>query len=155
MSNKTIAAYCSVFRYIHENILPLDCQYFMVDYEVAVKRALETVVPGIDVRHCWFHHNQANKRNVKKLGKPFTDYLQNDEQAKRLFKKLLCLPLLPADEIVAAFADLKLEVYALNSANYNRFMDYYERQWIQRVFAKFSFLFLIYISPFHLIFTSK
>lgn len=133
MTKKTTEAYQAVFSYIHENILELQCSQFMMDYEKAMQKGLELVMPDINVRHCWFHHKQANVRNAKKLGKAFTTFLQSNESAKRCYKKLLCLPLLPVDKINGAFEELKAEAHSFNSTHFNRFIKYYERQWIKRV----------------------
>lgn len=56
-------------------------------------------------------------------------------EAKRFYYKLLCLPLLPADQIKMAFEQLKLqaEVYADFKAfpgAFDRFFIYFNNQWI-------------------------
>lgn len=133
MTKKTTEAYRAVFGYINDHILSLRCSVFMMDYERAMQNGLELVVSDINIRHCFFHNKQANVRNAKKLGKEFKTYLQSNDEAKRCFKKMLCLPLLPADKIEAEFQDLKIEVAGFNSQSFKRFTNYYERQWIQRV----------------------
>lgn len=64
--------------HIHENVHSLQCSVFMMDYERATLQALGVIIPGTDLRHCWFHFKQANLRNATKLGKHFMEFLQKN-----------------------------------------------------------------------------
>lgn len=60
MTKKTDVAYHAVFKYIHENVLSLECKVFMMDYEKAAQKGLKNAVPEMVVKHCWFHFKQVS-----------------------------------------------------------------------------------------------
>lgn len=60
MTNKTIRAYQSLFaelRNIYGNIL--QPEGIMIDFEDALRAALEANFPNAVIRHCHFHHSQV------------------------------------------------------------------------------------------------
>lgn len=61
--------------------------------------------------------------------------LFSDDMAKRIYLKLLCLPLLPAKDIRSAFTDLKKQAkerQMVRNAHgaFDHFLEYYHHQWI-------------------------
>lgn len=132
MTNKSQDAYESVFRYINDNVMSLECAEFMSDYETALRNAFSAVVPGAKMSACFFHFCQACKRNAMKLP-AMIKLIRSDSTAEAIYYKLLCLPLLPADQIVPAFNMLKSEAFGLNKAIFAPFFKYYENQWLKRV----------------------
>lgn len=106
MSNKSEDAYKAVFRYVNDNVMTLDCSLFMADYEKALRNGFASVVPQAKFLGCWFHFCQAVKRQAMKM---FTlmKLIRSDKDDERLYYKLLCLPLLPADKICSAFETIK------------------------------------------------
>lgn len=128
MSRKTKRAYTAVFKYIHENIIPLTCKSFMTDYEKAMRAGLLDVLPNGTATACVFHFKQAAKRNARK-SPALIKFLNSTPNAKRLYYKLLSLPLLPAVEIANAFAELKKQALDMNKV-FSTFLNYFEQQWI-------------------------
>lgn len=138
MSCKKTACYSHLFNRIHTDILPLHCAA-VTDYERALRKALKDVI-GADTEYigCWFHYTQAVRKHSMqaRLSKSFA---QNKE-LKSLYHRLLCLPLLPVIEIDVAFALLKKKFLLIGNAVVEKFVvDYFEKQWMQRV----SYLFII------------
>lgn len=132
MSRKTEAAYTAVFKYLHENVMPLHGLSFMSDYEKALRNGFSNVVPNLHMSACWFHFTQACKRKAMKLPKMIKS-IRADKKAESIYRQLLCLPLLPAQEIEGAFAMLKLRALASNLIEFQDFFKYYEHQWLIKV----------------------
>lgn len=142
MSNKTEANYKAVFMYIHENVMSLNCELFMTDYERAMRNGLSAVVPNAEPRACWFHFTQATKRNAKKLSE-LMQFINTSQQGKEIYYHLLCLPFLPEHLIIPAFEKLKLQANALHPRAFKRFLIYFENQWLINV-RKFYFSFICF-----------
>lgn len=66
-------------------------------------------------------------------GAQFKDRIYNDEHCRRLYYKLLCLPLLPQQHILEQFETIEKDGRSLESPLMNKFLKYYRRQWIERV----------------------
>lgn len=67
MTNKSQVAYEAVLEYINSNIVDLTCEWFMTDYEQALRNAITKIVPTARLAACWFHFCQAVKRNIREL----------------------------------------------------------------------------------------
>lgn len=133
MSRKTTAAYTAVFRYIHNNILPLRGHKFIIDYEQAIKRALQAVYgDSMLIVHCWFHFCQAVRKNAMKHA-GLMNFIRSNDVLSSVYYKIMCLPLLPPDEIGIAYQNLESTAHALNSQRMNSFFGYFERQWLEKV----------------------
>lgn len=102
----------------------------MTDYERGLKNALKKIFPNAKLISCWFYYAQAVHRRASKI-KGFFKLLRSNETAKNLFHKFICLPLMRADCIKAAFALLKQESLKYGAV-YVQFGDYIRRQWICR-----------------------
>lgn len=131
MTRKTEACYKHIFEYIKVNVLSLECKSFMTDFETAMRNALRSIYPDSLYFTCWFHLTQAAERNLAKMNTLCT-LIRGNAEARMFYKKLLALPLLPADRIVDAFH--KLKTLALKKfPQFRAFLTYYDRQWLQRV----------------------
>lgn len=65
MNRKTMKAYKSVFKFIHENIINLsDVVSFTTDYELSMRNALRDLFPNVHRFACYFHFCQAVKRRA-------------------------------------------------------------------------------------------
>lgn len=131
MTRKTEECYTHILQFIDANIFPLKCKSFMTDFEIGMRNALRTLYPGSEFFTCWFHLTQAAERNLSKIS-VLVKLIQTNGDARKIYKKLLALPLLPADRIVAAFHKLKIQALS-NFKQFKPFLVYFERQWLQRV----------------------
>lgn len=68
LPNKTQVSYTATLRQlliIHPNLAPITT---LIDFELAIKNALETVFPGVDVSGCFFHFTQNIWRRIQANG---------------------------------------------------------------------------------------
>lgn len=130
MSNRTTDAYKSVFTYIHKNILPLDANGIITDFEMALRNGLRFAVPNTPLYGCWFHHCQALRRKVASDANLFK-LIRTDEQAAIFYRIFQCLALLPASNIKDAFDQLAYDVLQKYS-EFEKFIKYYDYQWINK-----------------------
>lgn len=130
MSNRTAAAYKSVFKYINDNLLQLQAHGIITDFEIALRSSLKEIVPETMLLGCWFHYSQALRKKVASIPLLFK-LIQKDERARELYRLFQCLALLPANKIEPAFNQIAHS--ALQSfPEYAKFVAYYEKQWIRR-----------------------
>lgn len=132
MSNRTQIAYSHVFKYIDKYIFPLQCASFHSDYETAMKNALRSCFPQAQLLSCWFHFVQAIRKNVSQMALLF-HLIRTNTDAAKLYYKFQALALLRADLITDAFNDLKNEGLRMNTAAFQPFLKYFEKQWIKKV----------------------
>lgn len=104
----------------------------MTDFEIAMRNGLKSLDTGASFNTCWFHLCQAARRQVAKNFALVT-LIQQNENARELYKKILALPLLPAPLIRDAFLVLKGEILTRFSRAFRDFLRYFERQWIEKV----------------------
>lgn len=138
MSKKTQKSYEHVLRFIDANVFRLKPASFTTDFEKALRSGILKVYPEVQLKGCWFHYCQALRRkltNISELAK----FVKTTDAARRIFKKMLVLPLLPPDDIPTAFNLCKQEAYASMNCYYKsenvfeKFFDYFQRQWIDLV----------------------
>lgn len=132
MSKKTKRAYQHVFNYIKENLIDLEGESIMSDFEIAMRRALKEVFPETKLLSCWFHFTQAAKKRAMQSPQ-LIPYLLRNKEAREIYVKLLSLPLLPWYDIDEEFKKLKIVALANHRNFYLDFINYYERQWIKKV----------------------
>lgn len=140
MSNRTTEAYKTVFNYIHENVLSLDAGAIITDFEYALRNALKATVPSTPLLGCWFHHCQALRKKVASLSDLF-ELTKRNKEAKILYRKFQCLALLPASKIKMAFDQLAYEALE-KFPQFEKFIIYYDNQWIRREGPKSYSVFL-------------
>lgn len=125
--------YQRIFKYIEENIYNLEPESFTTDFEKAMRKGLQSVYGNISLIACWFHYTQALRRRCSKIGH-FFETLSRDENANRIFHKVMALPLLPTDHIRSAFNMLKLALQCIGANGvFDEFFKYFERQWLKNV----------------------
>lgn len=91
------------------------------------------VWPGAEYKTCWFHLCQACERQVAKNYALLKLLRSSNKDARELYKKILALPLLPADRIVDAFEKLAGIAMAKFPTEFRPFIIYYRNQWLQKV----------------------
>lgn len=134
MSRKTQTSYEDVFKFVDDNVFPINTSNsFTTDYELAMRNALKKLFPGADMIACYFHYTQALNRKASQL-RGVMDEINKDALAKSIYQRTMCLPLLPADRILAAFKDLVSEVKNLEDpVAFKPFLEYVHAQWMQKV----------------------
>lgn len=133
MNRKTEASYKHILQYIENNVCSLQCVSFMTDFEIAMRNAIRDIYPDSQLNTCWFHLTQATKRKVVKYSE-LTKLITTNEDARKIYKKLLALPLLPATGIYNAFIVLKADALSVFGNIFAPFLKYYENQWLKKVY---------------------
>lgn len=134
MNKKLYKCYAHVFKYINDNILQLDGAVFITDYEMGLRKAIQSEFPNAKLFGCWFHFTQAVRRQVVMKYKELAKYIRENKKASLEYHKLLVLPLLPASHIVSSFESIKEAILEFDHHfNFMSFLGYYEIQWIKKV----------------------
>lgn len=140
MSKKSQVAYEHAFNYIENNIFPLSSAITITtDYEKAMRNALSKINPIARMYACHFHFCQAVKRRATKID-GLVNFIRTNIKAESIYYRLMSLPLLPSNFIMATFEQLKNEVLELKKKCFRNFFAYFENQWIKNV----SSILLIY-----------
>lgn len=97
-----------------------------MDFEKAAWGAVASILPDVHVQGCAFHWGQAVWRKVQNIGLR-SKYLQ-DAQTFKYIRRLMALPLLPAEHIQPVFSKLekKAETDALKEL-----VGYLSTTWIE------------------------
>lgn len=74
MSNRLTECYSAVFNFIETNVFKLEPTEFITDFEPSMRKAINTVYPGIALRGCWFHYCRAIKKMAIKLGQCYQSF---------------------------------------------------------------------------------
>lgn len=133
MTKRTTQAYFEALSYVHQNLIPLNGSGFIIDFEAAMRSALLKLIPAANVIGCWFHFCQCLRRKMASLNKLY-DAIRNDTSGamRDMFRRYQCLALLPAEQIEPVFMKLSEDALKL-SENFAEFIDYFHKEWINRV----------------------
>lgn len=134
MSRKTQSCYTHLFNCINDNIVSLRCESFITDYESAMRSALRTVLgENLNLYGCWFHYTQAIRRQAGKIT-DFFSKMRRRANYKKIYYKLLALPLLPHHCIEDAYDDIIMESERQRCKRlFEPLFNYFQRQWLNRV----------------------
>lgn len=105
MSGKKKRDYKAVFRMVKDLLPSMSLQEIILDYEMAMWKAADSIFPAVTVRGCAFHWGQAVWRKVQDLGLQ-TSYMEREE-TYAFCKKIMALPYLPPDIIPGLFDHIK------------------------------------------------
>lgn len=124
-------------------MIDLTGESIMSDFELAMRRAIKEIFPQTKQLTCWFHFCQAAKKRAMQRPQLVQHLLYGDNfEAKSIYYKLLSLPLLPAKDIVNEFKKLKILALANHRKYFAYFIEYFERQWIKKVWNNCELFFL-------------
>lgn len=121
MTRVSTDCYAAVFEYIESRLFKLEPSEFLTDFEMALRNAIRNRYPEAVLRGCWFHFCQALRRKSIRLG--LHRLIKSDRDAKGAHRQLMCLPLLPNDNIIPGFDALMNEAKHLGI--YRRMKDYF------------------------------
>lgn len=133
MTRRTTACYSAVFQYIEKNIFKLEPVEFITDFETGMRSAISNCYPTATLRGCWYHYTAAIRKKMLKLG--LHKLLKTDDDAKKIKKMLMSLPLLPHGNFMEGYGYIKecaKEWKILNK--FKTFFAYFEKQWVSQVF---------------------
>ena len=126
MSSRRKRDYKAVLRSVL-NLLPSapSVEEFVTDFESATWKAVASVLPETKLQGCAFHWGQAVWRKTQEIG--LKRAYVNDDSTHKYVKKLLSLPLLPAEHIPPVFTALQLKA---NTDKLTELTDYIQKTWI-------------------------
>lgn len=132
MTNKTSTCYQSVFKFIEKNVLKLEPDEIITDFERGLRHAIREYFPKTRLRGCWYHYCAAlRKRLLKQLGYKL---FKSNQQATILKKQLMCLPLLPTGHFNDGYQHIKRKAAEWGLANnFEKFFKYFEKYWFAEV----------------------
>lgn len=128
MKRPTEEAYTHLIQYINTELIDIQPASIMTDYEVAMRNALRLAYPNANMNGCWFYHCQAVKQHGSQIA-GFMAVARKNTKSAQIYYQLLCLPLLPANEIITVFMDIKNEAKEQFGSLFDPFFHYYEKQW--------------------------
>lgn len=138
MDRRTQIAYEAVFDFINSKIFDLSgTKRFYTDYELAIRNALKKKYKNSKFSACHFHFAQAVRKNATQFN-GFIEFIthKDNESARKIYYKLMYLPLLPPENIDSIFHTLRIQAYQINKAAFEKMFTYYERQWIKKEGAR-------------------
>ena len=109
------------------NLLPSapSVEEFVTDIESLTWKPVASVLPETKLQGCAFHWGQAVWCKMQEIG--LKRAYVNDRSTHKYVKKLLSIPLLPAEHIPPVFTTLQLEA---NTDKLTELTDYIQKTWI-------------------------
>ena len=137
MSGKRKVDYVKVFERLKACLQHgdqgLKVQTVLMDFELAVWKAVLQYFPGVKVRGCWFHYCQAIYRKAKSLG--LTKGFNKKRDINLLVRHLMNLALLDPEAIRRLFEALKQAAGRAGNESVDKLMDYVQSYWINGPFT--------------------
>lgn len=132
MSHKNADTYERVFSYIENNVFKLKPSQFMCDFEAGLRLSINKCYPNALLHGCWFHfsvciRSRHIQSNMYKL-------ITENQAAKKIYRKMQLLPLLPSQSVLNGFDIIKKEARATGLfREFNDIFRYFETYWINLV----------------------
>lgn len=130
MSRRTIGAYVCALRFVNDKLIEL-VGSIIIDFECAMRKALQIVTPTITILGCLFHYDQALLRKAASIPE-LHKLIRTNKEAYFEFRKYQSLALLPSHMIKDAFVCLLRETLKKYPV-FAPFIDYYKKEWINKV----------------------
>lgn len=105
MTDQSAESYMAIFDYIEKNIFELQPSSFMADFEAALRAAISRFYPKAKLLGCWYHFCSSIRRRV--MSESLYALITDDIEARSIYRKILCLPLLPSHSIEGGFEQIK------------------------------------------------
>ena len=103
----------------------------MVDFELAVHKAIRSVFATTQIRSCLFHYGQALHRKYQQLGL-CSEIFKNDKQVQRWFRMFIGLAFVPVKQITTGFSAIQSITPQIQICD--QFDDYFSNTWIHGQF---------------------
>ena len=129
LENKTEISYTAVLQFLKRRCPRFDPDTFVVDFEAAEHNAIQAVYPDTRIQGCHFHYCQALKDRINKL-----PGIKEDAHLSQLMGCFYAIPFLPLHDVEDGYHILEnnlLNYYPAITSESQRFLEYYERTWIQ------------------------
>ena len=124
LPNKTQPTYLRLFQELHNMNQNLNPSTVLIDFEVAVKNALEIVFPGVDVKGCYFHLTQNIYKRIKDNGLQVR--YQQDAAFTLEVRMIAALAFVPGNDVNQYFNTLSGQI----DQSLQIILDYFEDNYI-------------------------
>lgn len=147
MSNKSAQIYQAVFEFIEQYVFEMKPAEFMTDFELGMRKAINTCYPNAILRGCWFHFKAALRRRFMNLH--MYRVITDDLNARKIYRMLSNLPLLPLQSIEKGYQMIKEEAQSKKLLKvFKKIFIYFERYWLNLVVScyclcSYGFVFFI------------
>lgn len=132
MSNKSAEAYQAVFDFIENKVFEMKPSEFMTDFEGGMRKAINQCYPNAILRGCWFHFKAAVRRRFMSLH--MYRLITDDLKARKIYRMLMNLPLLPPESIENGYQIIKEEARSNKLTKvFQQIFTYFERYWLKVV----------------------
>lgn len=127
MSSKTMECYVAIFKILHSfGCQPTD---LIVDFELAVVLAFESVFVNSKGCGCLFHLGQSVWRKVQNLGK--ATLYKNSRSFCKAINMVLCLSFVPVAEVITHISTIENFVEKENLLeDFNEFLNYFKSTYL-------------------------
>jgi hypothetical protein len=130
LPNRTAAVYRRLFRALNtvasSQGAALNPPTLMLDFEASTLNVLQEFYPDSKIAGCLFHFGQSLWRKIQSLG--LEPAIRDSDDAKKWFRRLCALPLVPTDHIDDAF--LWIQEDAPEIPGISRMHDYMVDTWV-------------------------
>ncbi|XP_063222324.1 uncharacterized protein LOC134530933 isoform X2 [Bacillus rossius redtenbacheri] len=146
MCFRTESAYVAVLQHLKEAISQWNVRRIIMDFEIALRRAVRVVYAESRIGGCWFHYCQAVWRQVNRRG--LVGESRRNPNIKLAIKMIMALPHLPAQRgqaydnstpavnVLDGLRAIREFVQEANILQINSVLDYFQRFWLGRVGAE-------------------
>lgn len=129
MSGKTAELYKMVFQFIELNFFKLEPAHFMTDFEGGLRKAINEFYPNAVLSGCWYHYCAALRR--KHLSLKMYELITDVPAAKKIYRMMLSLPLLPKETILDGYTIIRNEAVAKGlGKKFKGIFDYFDQYWL-------------------------
>lgn len=132
MLHRTAASYSHVFRFIEERVFKLEPNEFITDFEPGMRKAISESYPAAKLRGCWYHYSSALRKKILKLG--LHQLFKSNENARKIKKMMMSLPLLPAEHFAEGYQHVQNQAREWKLfGKFKAFFKYYGKFWVNQV----------------------
>ncbi|XP_044583029.1 uncharacterized protein LOC123264052 [Cotesia glomerata] len=134
--------YNAIFRWIPLQVVPEvqeNLQTIITDFEAAILKSVQTCMPWVHRRGCWFHFARAVTRKWNSLGLPGREAPEH-----RILNLTWALPLVPAARFEEALEEVVALIRPLEDGNDNFYLF---RRYLQRFWLPLANIISVYNTP--------
>ena len=128
---ETEDAYKRVFQKFIDLHSGLSPDHLMIDFEVAVKNAAESVFENIQIHYCFFHFRQSLYRKIGNLG--LKERYNTDENFNLKIKMFAALAFVPPADVISLYENIVEEHFPDMDQPVQKFLLYFGKYYIGSV----------------------
>jgi len=139
LPNKTERTYVRLLTLLKEAVAERNSVFnpetFMLDFEIAARNAVMSVIPMTSLKGCFFHFCQCIWRKVQDCG--LATRYREEEAIQKFIRRAAVLPLVPENRVEDVWLHA-LEENEDDSAAVTRVADYVTETWVEGTFGNWN-----------------